>query len=71
MGEWGGWASYLLFCILKAIHMGVVSMLGAAVIRTPLVYTVVVGLFPRLLLDLIVPSFKSPLFDGLRKGLGW
>ncbi len=33
--------------------------------------TVIVGLFPRLLLDLIVPSFKSPLFDGLRKGLGW
>ena len=23
-----------------------------------------IGLFPRLLLDLIVPSFNSPLFDG-------
>lgn len=32
--------------------------------------TLVVGLYPRLLLDLIVPSFNSPLFDALRKGGG-
>jgi NADH-quinone oxidoreductase subunit M len=31
--------------------------------------TVAVGLYPRLLLDLIVPALNSPLFDGLRKGL--
>jgi len=31
--------------------------------------TVAVGLYPRLLLDLILPAFNSPLFDGLRKGL--
>ena len=31
--------------------------------------TVVVGLYPRVLLDLILPAFQSPLFDGLRKGL--
>jgi len=30
--------------------------------------TVVIGLYPKLLLDLIGPSFDSPLFDGLRKG---
>jgi NADH-quinone oxidoreductase subunit M len=30
--------------------------------------TIAVGLYPRLLLDLIVPSFNSPLFEGLRKG---
>jgi NADH-quinone oxidoreductase subunit M len=30
-----------------------------------------IGLYPRLLLDLIVPSFNSPLFDGLRKAGGW
>ncbi len=30
--------------------------------------TLVIGLFPRLLLDLIVPSFSSPLFDWLPKG---
>jgi NADH-quinone oxidoreductase subunit M len=29
--------------------------------------TLVIGLYPRLLLDLIVPSFSTPLFDGLRK----
>jgi NADH-quinone oxidoreductase subunit M len=29
--------------------------------------TLVIGLYPRLLLDLIVPSLRSPLFDGLRK----
>ncbi len=30
--------------------------------------TVLIGLYPKLLLDWIVPSFASPLFDGLRKG---
>jgi NADH-quinone oxidoreductase subunit M len=30
--------------------------------------TLLIGLFPRLLLDLIVPSFSSPLFDWLPKG---
>ncbi|MCF7765521.1 MAG: NADH-quinone oxidoreductase subunit M [Verrucomicrobia bacterium] len=32
--------------------------------------TLIIGLYPRLLLDLIVPSFSSPLFDGLRNGAG-
>ena len=27
-----------------------------------------IGLYPKLLLDLIGPSFDSPLFEGLRKG---
>ena len=27
-----------------------------------------IGLYPRLLLDVIVPSFNSPLFDWLKKG---
>jgi NADH-quinone oxidoreductase subunit M len=31
----------------------------------------VIGLCPRLLLDLIVPSFDSPLFEGLRKAGGF
>ncbi|MBM3875194.1 MAG: NADH-quinone oxidoreductase subunit M [Verrucomicrobia bacterium] len=39
--------------------------LGAALL---LGTTVLIGLHPRLLLDLIVPSFASPLFDALRKG---
>jgi NADH-quinone oxidoreductase subunit M len=32
--------------------------------------TLVIGLYPRLLLDLIVPAFGSPLFEGLKKGVG-
>ena len=32
--------------------------------------TLVIGLCPRLLLDIIVPSFSSPLFDALRKAGG-
>ncbi len=30
-----------------------------------------VGLYPRLLLDWIVPAFETPLFDAARKGAGW
>lgn len=30
--------------------------------------TAVIGIYPRLLLDLILPALNSPLFDGLRKG---
>lgn len=30
--------------------------------------SLVIGLYPKILLDVIVPSFQSPLFDGLRKG---
>jgi NADH-quinone oxidoreductase subunit M len=32
--------------------------------------TLAIGLYPRLLLDWIVPAFSSPLFDGLRKAGG-
>ena len=30
--------------------------------------SLVVGLYPRLLLDVIIPSFNSPLFDWVKKG---
>jgi len=40
-------------------RIGAVILIGAAL---------VIGLFPRLLLDVIVPSFDSPLFDWLRRG---
>jgi NADH-quinone oxidoreductase subunit M len=39
--------------------------IGAALL---IVTSLVIGLYPRLLLDIIVPSFDSPLFDWLRKG---
>jgi NADH-quinone oxidoreductase subunit M len=42
-------------------RLGAVMLIGVAL---------VIGLFPRLLLDVIVPSFNSPLFDWLRKGGG-
>ena len=32
--------------------------------------SVIVGLYPQMLLNIIVPALNSPLFDGLRKG-GW
>ncbi len=32
--------------------------------------TLAVGLYPRIITDLILPSLNSPLFEGLRKG-GW
>jgi len=32
--------------------------------------TLVIGLYPRWLLDLIGPSWNSPLFEGLRKAGG-
>ena len=40
-------------------RIGAVILLGASLL---------IGLFPRLLLDVIIPSFDSPLFDWLRKG---
>jgi NADH-quinone oxidoreductase subunit M len=41
-------------------RLGALLLLGA---------TVAVGLYPRLLLNIIMPSLNSPLFDGLRKGV--
>ncbi len=39
--------------------------LGAAIL---IATTLAIGLYPRLLLDVIEPGLNSPLFDGLRKG---
>jgi NADH-quinone oxidoreductase subunit M len=43
-------------------RIGAVFLIGA---------TLAIGLYPRLLLDLIAPSLNSPLFDGLRKAGGF
>lgn len=45
--------------ISVAERAGAVILIGLAL---------VVGIFPRLLLDVIVPSFDSPLFEWLKKG---
>jgi NADH-quinone oxidoreductase subunit M len=42
-------------------RIGAVMLIGVSL---------VVGLYPRVLLDVIIPSFNSPLFDWLRKGGG-
>ena len=34
MGRWGGWATFMLFCVAKAIHLGVFSMLAAVLFQT-------------------------------------
>ena len=33
MGRWGGWGSFLLFCLLKALHLGVFSCLAGPLLR--------------------------------------
>jgi NADH-quinone oxidoreductase subunit M len=40
-------------------RLGTVILIGASVL---------VGIYPQLLLNIIVPALNSPLFDGLRKG---
>jgi NADH-quinone oxidoreductase subunit M len=39
--------------------------LGACLL---LASTIVLGLYPRILMDLILPSLNSPLFEQLRQG---
>ncbi len=34
MGRWGGWGSFFLFCILKALHLAVFSWLAGPLMRT-------------------------------------
>ncbi|HTC37051.1 MAG TPA: hypothetical protein VK724_26970, partial [Bryobacteraceae bacterium] len=34
MGRWGGWATFALFCVLKALHLALFSLLAAVLIPT-------------------------------------
>lgn len=34
MGRWGGWGSFFLFCILKALHLAIFSALAGTLMRT-------------------------------------
>ena len=45
--------------------ISVPERIGAVVL---IAMSLVIGLYPQLLLNLIVPALNSPLFDGLRKG---
>ncbi|MGH9612040.1 MAG: apolipoprotein N-acyltransferase, partial [Bryobacteraceae bacterium] len=33
LGRWGGWGTFLLFCVLKALHFGLFSLLAAILMR--------------------------------------
>lgn len=35
MGKWGGWGSFLLFCVLKGLQMAVFCWLGGPLMRKP------------------------------------
>ena len=35
MGRWGGWGCFLLFCVLKALHLAVFAVLGGPLMRAP------------------------------------
>lgn len=52
---------------VKLSPVSVPEKLGAF---TLLACTVAIGVYPRLLLDLIEPAFNSALFEGLKKGVG-
>ena len=53
---------------LEGTAISIPERLGAVLLMAT---SLLIGLYPRLLLDLIGPSFSSALFDGLRKGGGW
>src|SRR5437868_8861523 len=45
MGRWGGWGTFLLFCVLKAIHLGVFAMLAGIVLPQPYAIPAVAALW--------------------------
>src|SRR5271163_969554 len=45
MGRWGGWATFLLFCVAKAIHLAVFSLLAAVLMGTRLAVPAVAALW--------------------------
>lgn len=49
----------------EGAEISVPERLGAVLL---IAVSLIVGLYPRLLLDVIIPSFNSPLFDWVKKG---
>src|SRR5579872_801030 len=45
MGRWGGWATFLLFAVAKAIHLGVFSLFAAVLLDTPLAVPAIAALW--------------------------
>jgi apolipoprotein N-acyltransferase len=48
MGRWGGWGAFLLFCILKALHLAVFSALAGPLMRTMFAVPAIAGLWTGL-----------------------
>jgi apolipoprotein N-acyltransferase len=48
MGRWGGWGSFLLFSILKALHLAVFSWLAGPLMRSPYAIPAVAALWTGL-----------------------
>ena len=45
MGRWGGWGSFLLFAILKALHLAVFSWLAGPLMRSPFALPAIAALW--------------------------
>lgn len=45
MGRWGGWGTFLLFCAIKALHLGIFAMLAAIVLPHPYAIPAVAALW--------------------------
>jgi apolipoprotein N-acyltransferase len=45
MGRWGGWGSFLLFCLFKALHIAVFSWLAGPMMRKPYAVPAVAALW--------------------------
>ena len=48
MGQWGGWGAFLLFCVLKALHLAVFSWLAGPLMRTTYAVPAVAALWTGL-----------------------
>jgi apolipoprotein N-acyltransferase len=45
MGHWGSWATFALFCVLKALHLALFSLLAAVLLDTPYAIPAVAALW--------------------------
>ena len=45
MGRWGSWATFALFCVLKALHLALFSLLAAVLLDTPFAIPAIAALW--------------------------
>ncbi|MBV9769560.1 MAG: apolipoprotein N-acyltransferase [Bryobacterales bacterium] len=45
MGHWGSWGTFALFCVLKALHLGLFSLLAAVLLDTPFAIPAIAALW--------------------------